>query len=153
MISVRQAGLASALLLTPLLSLAAPSAASAATSCSGSLIDSAPIRAGGHTYGTLDVYYNSSTGKNCAKATNATGVRRSMSVWVFRCKDGTGTTVANCKDLDGPVQGVNYDSGDYISYAGPVNTKGSSAGLCIRAGASMSLASSDATAAIGGHCG
>jgi hypothetical protein len=153
MVMLRKAGLALAVLLAAMAAFVAPSPASAATSCSGSLIDSAPIKAGTKTYGTLSVYYNSSTRKNCAKATNATGARQWMSVWVFRCESGTGSTVKNCSPLDSPTQGINYDSGDYVSYAGPVNTKGVSAGLCIYAGASMEVGSAYPAASIGGHCG
>ncbi|GAA2564177.1 hypothetical protein GCM10010435_40530 [Winogradskya consettensis] len=157
MISLRRTGLSAALLLTPLLSLAAlaPAPASAAVtgSCSGTEIDTAAMKSGSHTYGTLHLYYNSSTGKNCAKATNVTGAARDMSVWVLRCFGTSGPVASRCNSQDGPVQNVNYDSGHYSSYAGPVNTKGSAAGTCINAGSTIEVGSITATAQIYGHCG
>ncbi|MFI5932004.1 hypothetical protein [Actinoplanes sp. NPDC051494] len=154
MITLRKAFLVAALLLSPLFVLTGPSPASAATgSCDGTLIDSAPIKAGGSTYGTLYVYYNSSTGKNCAKATNTTGARRSMTLWLFRCAAGTGSTYASCDPIDTPDQDVNFDADDYISYAGPIHNKGTSAGRCIYTGVDMVVGNTVPKARIGGHCG
>ena len=148
-------GLAAAVLLAPLLTLPGPAPASAEVSgnCSGQQIDSAPIRAGGRTYGTLFLHYDSSIGKNCAKATNTSGAARDMSLWLFRCAEGTGSTPATCRDLDQPTEDLNFDSGRFSSYAGPVYNKRSSAGLCIRAGVVMEVGGSYPDAEIGGHCG
>jgi hypothetical protein len=142
-----RAGLAAALLLAPLLALAVPSAASAAVNCSGSLIDTATLKVGGNVKGTLYVYYNSSTRKNCAKATNTSGATREMSLWLARCRPGTGDSTV-CDPID-----QSSDYGNYHSYAGPIDTKGPSAGLCIEAGVWMRVGSDYPHAYVTGHCG
>jgi hypothetical protein len=128
--------------------------AQAATSCSGSWVDSAPIKdqTGSAVWGTLSVYYNSSTGRNCAKATNTTGAVRNEFVWISRCKKGTGAHWYDCTISDNFVQGKNYDRGNYSSYAGPVNTLGSADGVCIEAYAEIAVGSKIGSADIGGHC-
>jgi hypothetical protein len=144
------------LLVTSLVTLAAPASAAVSGDCDGRLIDTADIRAGGTSYGTLRLYYNASARTNCAKAVKAerlVGPRHQMSVWVIRCREGTGTTVNNCDPLDQPSQNINYDSGRYTTYAGPVHNKGFSDGLCLRVGALMEVGSALPDAAIGGHCG
>ncbi|GAA2564176.1 hypothetical protein GCM10010435_40520 [Winogradskya consettensis] len=155
MTPLRRAALAALLLLTSLLAFAAPSPANAdvSGSCSGTQIDSKAIKGGSHTYGTLYVYYDSSTGKNCAKATNTTGTAHQLAVWVFRCKAGSSGTQATCDFTDTPTENKNLDSGVFSSYAGPVHTLGSAAGRCIYAGAQMVTSGGEARADIWGHCG
>jgi len=157
MTSRLRAGFTAGLLLTSLFTLAAQSPASAEPTgnCDGQLIDTADIRAGGRSFGTLRLYYNSSTRKNCAKASKASrlvGTRHYMSVWIIRCKDGTGETISTCDQIDQPTDGLNIDSGEFTSYAGPVHNKGLSAGLCIDAGVTMEVGSAFPRASIGGHC-
>ncbi|MFI5932005.1 hypothetical protein [Actinoplanes sp. NPDC051494] len=154
--NLRNAGLAVVLLLTSLLTFAAaPSPASADVSgnCSGSLIDTMAIKSRNGTYGTLRVYYDSSTKKNCAKATNNTGAAHQMSVFVFRCKVGSSGTQATCDSPDKATENKNVDTGVFSSYAGPVYTLGSSAGRCIYAGAEMEVGTDYARADLWGHCG
>lgn len=133
---------------------AADAPAQAAALCSGTEIDHATLTDAynGAAEGTLYVYYNSSTGHNCAYATNGTGVRHTTFVWIERCKSGTGKDY-DCDYLDTLTQGKNYDLGSYISYAGPVNTLGSASGLCIEAYGEIDYGNSFATADIEGHCG
>jgi hypothetical protein len=129
--------------------------AQAASSCSGSVVDHAPmvdIHGSGSVGGTLYLYYNSATGTNCALATNGTGVRHSMIVWISRCAAGTGQQWYNCQDSDQLIQGEDYDAGNYVSYAGPVNTLGNSSSVCIEAYGEIDYGSVVATADIGGHC-
>jgi hypothetical protein len=148
--------LAAAMLAAGAIMLLGASPAAAATSCAGSLIDSQPmtdLAGSGATYGTLYVYYDSSTGKNCAKATNSTGVSHDMIVWISRCAPGTGSSWYNCNTSDPFVQGGNYDRGYYHAYAGPVNTPGSAAGRCIEAYSQITVGTKTGTADIGGHCG
>ena len=148
-------GLALTLALTPGLTLAtgAPVAA-AATACTGRHIDSESIRdTAGKVYGTLDLYYDSSTRRNCAKAINGTGHRHTMIVQITPCRRGTGATTYSCLATELFVQGKNMDEGNYISYAGPVNTIGPSAGLCIEASAAIYVGLPiEPYAIIPGHC-
>jgi hypothetical protein len=142
-----------ALIISLLLSICALAAmnqasASAATSCSGTQIDSAPLKAGSKRAGTLYLYYNSTTKKNCAKATNTTPSRKTMGVEITRCYDGADP----CSAMDERTS-TTYDEGDYIDYAGPVNTPHSSAGLCIYTGAWLYDGSDFYSASIRGHCG
>ncbi|HET9170951.1 MAG TPA: hypothetical protein VFN97_16055 [Actinospica sp.] len=130
--------------------------AQASSVCSGTQVDSASmtdIHGSGAVGGTLYLYYNSSTGRNCAYATNATGARHSMIVWVSRCAPGTGQEWYNCQDSDSLTQGSDYDAGNYISYAGPVNTLGSAAKVCVEAYGEIDYGNVIATADLGGHCG
>jgi hypothetical protein len=136
--------------------LAGSAPAQAASVCSGTEVDHASmidIRGTGAVGGTLYLYYNSSNGTNCAYATNATGVRHSMIVWVSRCAAGTGQQWYNCTDSDALIQGKDYDAGNYISYAGPANTLGSAAGVCVEAYGEIDYGNVIATADLGGHCG
>ncbi|MGW2655276.1 hypothetical protein ACWC1D_16700 [Streptomyces sp. NPDC001478] len=74
--------------------------AHAAAVCAGNKIDTLEFSTG-YTY----LYYNSSTGLNCAYTVpKSGGVRQFMSVGLFRESDGAGV----------------WDDGDYVQYAGPV---------------------------------
>ena len=93
----------------------------------GSLIISDPIKDGGTTLGELDVYYNGSTGYNCAytKSGGPTwGVSKRMEVWLFSCAETTPGNFCTHKSLD-------FDLGQYSYYAGPVYV--SARGHCIQA--------------------
>ncbi|MBR7825054.1 hypothetical protein KDK95_01960 [Actinospica sp. MGRD01-02] len=131
--------------------------AQASSLCSGVEVDHASlvdVEGTDVARGTLYLYYDSSTGKNCAYATNNTGVRHEMDVYITRCAAGTGQTVSTCQDSDPLVTGTaNDDYGNYISYAGPVNTLGSAAGVCIKAFGGIDTGTEYASAFIGGHCG
>jgi hypothetical protein len=128
--------------------------ASAATSCTGTLVDSAPTTDvdSGARYGTLYLYYDSATGRNCAKATNTTGGAHEMMVWITRCDAGTGDHTM-CSPSDGIEQGRNYDHGTYSQYAGPVNTLGSASGRCVEAYTWIQVGSKLGEVDITGHCG
>lgn len=130
-------------------------AAVLSTSCTGagySYIGSYPINMykGSEVYartGTLGVYYNSSTGKNCAQATCSGN-------WCFTMY----RTVAI--KPSGKATWDSVDSGNFQYYAGGVTTTYSTAGKCIDIYARFSQqgdASGDAlygaTAKYGKFCG
>ncbi|MFN8096829.1 MAG: hypothetical protein U0Q21_00855 [Dermatophilaceae bacterium] len=95
------------------------------STCSGSLIQLSPIKYGTTTIGELAVYYNSATGRNCAR-TNHSGV-----TWGKRLP--TDATLWECKETR-PGQlctkiAQSNDRDYYSYYAGPVSVPG--AGHCI----------------------
>ncbi|GAA0378451.1 hypothetical protein GCM10009530_31340 [Microbispora corallina] len=99
--------------------------AQAANGCSGSRIEHIPMY--DEKYGTLtaylDVYYDSSTGNNCA-ATVATGegygTLKGMYVLLVKCSQTTPdrTSCTNIGSKRDPASSGTY--GDYYYYAGPV---------------------------------
>ncbi|AUA11673.1 hypothetical protein GTZ89_06260 [Streptomyces sp. SID8382] len=97
--------------------------------CTGSLIDTYPVRAStGATYGNIRLYYNSATGRNCAVNVKTSlggyGKASHVSVTLKRCK--TSTPGAWCNTSGEPWR---QDWGNYTYYAGPVEL--SAAGRCI----------------------
>lgn len=106
----------------------APAAHAGGYGCSGSQIDSYTVKtSGGTQYGTIFLYYDSSTGKNCAASvrTSAGGYGTSawMNVNLYKCAEttpGNGCTTTSVQD---------HDAGNYAYYAGPVEV--SAAGHCI----------------------
>lgn len=87
-----------------------------AANCSGSLIAHVPAKsANGTIQGYLDVYYNSSTGMNCARTNSVShnwGQRKWMTVYLARC----------AQTRPGPTctsQAYVSQAGDYEQYAGP----------------------------------
>lgn len=100
--------------------------AHAASPCSGSLISTKGITSNGTAIGELDVYYDSSTGKNCAitqAGGPSWGIKKEMTVSLAICHK-TGPSW-NCDP------GVNVDPGNYYYYAGPVSL--GARGQCIMA--------------------
>jgi hypothetical protein len=73
------------------LSLTGAGPAGAATGpCPGSLIESRNLNVGGKKVGELNVYYDSSTGKNCARMNHARstwGKKLMTRVWVGICSE------------------------------------------------------------------
>lgn len=98
---------------------------SVAAGCSGTRIEHIPVKYGSSTYGYLDVYYNSATGKNCAM-TRTTGAAYGnasyIDVYLARC---TQTSSGSTCTVDSSVT----DSGAFRYYAGPVSL--SAANRCI----------------------
>ena len=94
----------------------------------GNLVESHPIHdSSRHKIGELDVYYNSSTGYNCAY-TQGFGVARGTSTV-------KGVTIYGCSNSK-PASGCNSprevtDEGNYLYYAGPVGVYAK--GKCIAA--------------------
>jgi hypothetical protein len=84
--------------------------------CDGSLIESRNLNVGGKKVGELDVYYNSATGKNCARMNHAGstwGQKLTTRVWIGICsetKPGNGTC-----HYDAATDAV--DKGSYAYYA------------------------------------
>ena len=118
--------LAALLTLAGLVSL--PGTASAATSCSGNLIDRKVVNYGGAPIAELAVYYDSSTGQNCARM-NHLGVTYNRSyrttVFIVACTERTPGPV--CHYYGAP----DTQDGNYALYAGPVHV--TARGRCIHA--------------------
>lgn len=126
----------------------APAASASGYGCSGSQIDTYPMYNSGTLFGDVYLYYDSSTGKNCAVtvATSAGGygVSKLMYVSIDRCNETVDT--GNCT---GPA-GVS-DKGYYDYYAGPVSI--SAAGHCIAVTGQITYNGKYAGAFDIGHCG
>ncbi|MEU7898567.1 hypothetical protein AB0B45_37610 [Nonomuraea sp. NPDC049152] len=105
------------------LSIATPAQAA---SCSGSQIDSIAVKRGGSTYGTLKLYYNSSTGKNCARLDRVVnyGTKAGMILSLYACGKGWSQSKCFRDHYD-----IGQDSGQFGEYAGPVTVNGK--GRCI----------------------
>ncbi|WP_306311701.1 hypothetical protein [Streptomyces hydrogenans] len=140
----------------------APSASAAATGaygCGGSQIDSYQVKtSGGSVYGNVYLYYDASTGKNCAVnvATAAGGYGTPTFKFVMIVKCVAGTTAGSTCVQDTYVQDPSTTGITYSQYAGPVSI--SAAGRCISvtginsltSGPSSSQASFSSKAT---HCG
>jgi hypothetical protein len=96
------------LVLTP----AAP--AQAASVCSGSLVDVEQMG----SYHKVEVYWNSSTQKNCAVLHTTYNKPHSMHVSIQRC---TETNPSKYCTPDSGSGAYAEDAGDFSYYAGPVN--------------------------------
>jgi hypothetical protein len=107
-------------------------AGAAAGNCPGSLIESRNLNVGGKKVGELDVYYDSSTGRNCARMNHAGstwGKKLKTRAWIGICSERTpGNKTCHYDPATDDV-----DVGSYSYYAGPVTTKTSAAGRCIAA--------------------
>lgn len=112
----------------------APAASAAGYGCSGSLIAQKSIRTTENVqFGVLNVYYDSSTGVNCAAAVKyaagGAGTPSQTSVSIYRCVAGSAPG-SSCYTDDS-----DSDSGSFSSYAGPASVY--AAGRCIRLYASI----------------
>ncbi|MFF5341946.1 hypothetical protein ACWDUG_16370 [Streptomyces cellulosae] len=128
----------------------APSASAGGYGCSGSQIDSFPMYASGGTlFGNVFLYYDSSTGRNCAVtvATSAGGygVAKYMYVGISRCNETVDT--GSCSGSASVVD--KKDS--YKYYAGPVSI--AAAGHCIAVTGQIEYNGKYAGAFDIGHCG
>ncbi|MEV8631215.1 hypothetical protein AB0395_06110 [Streptosporangium sp. NPDC051023] len=103
-----------------------------AASCGGSRIEHIAVNSGGSTYGYLDVYYSSSTGRNCARLDRVVnyGTKKGMILQLWACQPGSNP----CGQLD-----YESDSGQFGQYAGPVSVYGK--GRCIQVQGSVQDAS------------
>jgi hypothetical protein len=110
----------------------APSASAGGYGCSGSLIDTykvnLPISSTSPRHiSTINLYYDSATGKNCAvnvkTAAGGAGTSTYMQVSIDRCIAGSRPGVRCTIDID------DYDGGYFKTYAGPVSIN--AAGRCI----------------------
>jgi hypothetical protein len=128
--------------------------AALATACSGTLIESRNLMYGTTKIGELDVYYNSSTSRNCARMNHAgpTGGKYSNTyVFIAVCYENVGG--GNCTSVPGSGDD---DFGSYAYYAGPVTTQASSRGRCIVATGYITYAGYNRWVQISpypGHCG
>ena len=110
---------------------------------------------GGKKVGELNVYYDSASGRNCARMAHAGstwGKRLKTRVWVGICserKPGSGTC-----HYDAKTDAV--DVGNYRYYAGPATTKKSASGRCIAASGYLWIGGKRHTVGTKpwvGHCG
>ncbi len=108
----------------------APAAEAGSGTCGGSLIARKVAHDGnGTAVGELVVYYNSSTGNNCARFNHlgpSYGVARETNVFIERCL--TNNPNNDCFNTGGPSD---YDNGTYAYYAGPVSVHAPN--KCVRA--------------------
>ncbi|MEU4519939.1 hypothetical protein AB0F52_14605 [Amycolatopsis sp. NPDC024027] len=130
-----------------------PATASAATSCSGSLIDRKVVSYGGADIAELAVYFNASTGVNCARM-NHLGVTYGhpyrTAVFIVAC---TETSPASVCDYYGSPDA---QDGTYSYYAGPVEV--TARGRCIHAAGDIYYPSASnkrhvETSPAASHCG
>jgi hypothetical protein len=150
------AGALSGLAVIAALGLDRSTTADAATgSCRGSLIESRNLNVGGKKVGELDVYYDGSTGKNCARMNHAGstwGKKLRTRAWIGICSERTpGNKTCHYDPATDDV-----DLGDYSYYAGPVTTKVSAAGRCIAASGYLWIGGTRYAVATNpwvGHCG
>ena len=123
---------AAALLAVALACVAAPAGARS-DSCKGTLVESQPMKGDkGKKIGELDVYYDSATGKNCAKLNHAGrtwGKRLKTRVWIGICSE----TTPNDHTCHYDPKTDSRQVGPFKYFAGPVTTKKSAAGHCITA--------------------
>ncbi|MEV5736319.1 hypothetical protein [Streptomyces sp. NPDC052292] len=120
----------------------APSASAAGYGCGGSEIDTYQVKtSGGSVYGNIHLYYDSSTGKNCAVnvATSAGGYGTPTFKFVMLVKCVAGTSAGSTCTQDTYVQDPTSTGVNYSQYAGPVNI--SAAGRCISVVGVISLTS------------
>jgi hypothetical protein len=108
------------------------SAGAATGDCAGTLIESRPLVVNNNKVGELAVYYNSATGKNCARMNHAGrtwGKRLMTRVWIGICSERRpGNKVCHYNPRTDAV-----DKGRFQYYAGPVTSKVSARGRCIAA--------------------
>jgi hypothetical protein len=125
--------LAASIALLAVLTIDGPAPAGAATgNCPGTLIESRNLNVGGKKIGELDVYYDRSTGKNCARMNHAGSTWNKphrTRAWIGICSE-TRPGGGVCH-YDRSTDAVDDDT--YRFYAGPVTTKVSAAGKCIAA--------------------
>lgn len=138
----------------------APSASAAASAygCSGSQVDSYAVTTGsGTTFGTIHLYFDSSTGRNCAvnvaNAAGGYGTPTAKSVYIVRC--AAGSKAGSPCAMDGQVADpASSNSGvKYSQYAGPVSI--SAAGRCIMVGGLIESPSGSVAGynSVATHCG
>lgn|GEM_PF-3326192 len=101
--------------------LAVTSTPASAAGCSGRLIEHKAIRGDrtGNLFGYLDVYYNSSTGRNCVRTVSSSrtwGTRKPMFVGLYKCSQ---TRLGRCSVVARAEDQANYKYGSYQYYAGP----------------------------------
>ncbi|MBW5252331.1 hypothetical protein JGS39_25630 [Streptomyces sp. P01-B04] len=131
----------------------APSASAAGYGCSGSQIDSYSVITGSANgsvnYGNVYLYYDSSTGYNCAvtvaNSAGGNGVAKEMYISLIKCTQTTSTgtcTLTSTRD---------EDKGNYLNYAGPVKIP--AAGHCIQISGRIVYKGKSAGAFSIGHCG
>lgn len=144
--------------------MAAPSAmaTSSGSSCVGTLVNSLNLTVNnsgtGTVYGYLNVYWDGSTGENCATVTSSSvdwGVQKPMRVTMGECEGDTTSTcnpyIVIASDGSGSYPGGSWGPGaGYSYYAGPVSVP--AAGHCIAVGGFVYLNGQFEYATFTGDC-
>jgi hypothetical protein len=135
------APLAALVAATGLAVLAAP-AASAATSCSGTITYDRTYYVGGNPVAEMTIYYNTTNGGTNSACFYHRGAYYGRSeptaVRIYRCTQHTASPGSPCTI----AVASRTDSDNYSYYAGPVGVTGT-ANYCVAAEASMRLTSGD----------
>jgi hypothetical protein len=149
---------AAALCLATLITVSAPPASAAG--CSGNLVGHHPVRnAAGELLAHVDIYYDSSTGYNCARLNSYDGWwgrRKWMYIELYTCRETTDPG-DSCTQYGSGSRYFDNDGGDFQYYAGPVSVYGR--GHCIGWNAlswkqpSSGSAAGNAQENGAGHCG
>jgi hypothetical protein len=124
-------------------------AALSGSSCPGGRIEHIAMKSGSTTFAFLDVYFDSSTGSNCAMtvaAGSAAGHATSIDVCLVRCKE---TSPGKTCTFDGD----SCDAGPFHSFAGPVFEH--APGQCISAFGDLTFSGITVSGDLVGatHCG
>ncbi|MFI2362443.1 hypothetical protein [Promicromonospora sp. NPDC019610] len=120
------------------------------SACTSTLVDSEPLRSpsGANSgIGRLELYYNSSTGNNCAMVVHtgaSYGVAAETYVSIVRCAETVWDGECN------EASGFDSDYGNFSYYAGGVRV--SAPNNCISTAGSIKWNGVYHTATIGGHC-
>lgn len=104
------------------------------SSCVGTLVQDTPLvgDVSGKTLGYAELYWDASTGQNCAMTVSSSatwGVSKVMGVWLTRCLTDTPSSTVACAP-EGSNTPSKYDDNTYSYYAGPVSVPG--AGYCVQ---------------------
>jgi hypothetical protein len=133
----------------------AATATQTSTSCVGTLVESHLLKgeSSGTTLGSLNIYWDSATGQNCAMTTSSSstwGVAKSMTVEIWECVTDRPSSASPCVAIAGT--GTSDFKTTYRYYAGPVSAPG--AGHCIDAYGQIIMSSGDYAAydTGAGHC-
>ncbi|MFC5183836.1 hypothetical protein [Actinomadura harenae] len=124
----------------------------ASDGCSGTLVETEPIDTvqTSTTVGYLNLYWDGSTGQNCATATSASvdwGVVKPMGVTIYQCAGSAPCSPPYNLQRSDPAGG---GLANYGYYAGPVSVPG--AGHCVWASAGIIWNGDRGSAVTRWHC-
>lgn len=108
---------------------AAPAASAGSYGCAGNYVGQNAIKtSGGAVWGYVDVYWNASTGKNCAVAVANSagyyGTKTYKELFLYECATDTAGYSGGCVPI-----AQQYQGDEFYDYAGPLSVPGT--GHCI----------------------